>query len=653
MLAWETTPPTEKEIALRQQAGFEPYIPAGKDVPQFTLRAALLGVALSMLFGAANAYVGLKTSLTVTASIPAAVMGMAILRGILRRGSVLEINMIQTVASSGESLAAGIIFTMPALLFLGMELSWIKVFSLSMAGGLLGILAMIPLRRGLMVEEHATLPYPEGTACSEVILAGEAGGGRAHNVFYGIAIGGAYRLLAEGLGLWRQVVQWSASRLHQSTIGFELSPILLGVGYLIGPRIAAVMLAGGVLGWVVLIPLFHYFGSQTEIVLYPGSVPLGTMNADQIWDHYIRYLGAGGVAFGGLWSLAKVMPTVWSSFGRVLGALRRRDDARAESRLERDLDPRISLPIAALAIAAMLFLPVFGFGLRGTLISLVFSFFFVAVSARMVGLIGSTSQPVSGMTITALLATAVLFYQWGWRGDAGMEATITVAAVVCIAICMSGDIAQDLKTGVLMGATPHKQQLGEILGTLSFALIGGSVVVLLHKAYTLGSAALPTPQARLMADLTRGVMGGELPWTLLGVGAGIAFSVELLGIASLPFAIGLYLPVTTSAPIIFGGLLAWLLARRGLGERARENGTLFGSGLIAGDALLGIILAVFAVVPLGTVAATGERRYLEDLIRLREAGAGGLEDLLAVIPFAALIGFFWFRIRRGAAGGGS
>ncbi len=624
-----------------------PYVSAEHDQPQFSLQAGLLGVMLALLFGAANAYLGLKIGLTVTASIPAAVMSMAILRGLLRRGTVLENNMVQTIASSGESLAAGVVFTMPALIFLGLDLNWWKVFALGMAGGLLGILSMIPLRRPLMVEEHETLPFPEGTACAEVLLAGEEGGDRARNVFLGIGLGALYRLLAEGFGLWRQTVQWSSERLHQATLGFELSPILLGVGYLIGPRIAAVMFAGGLLGWAVLIPLFHYLGSQGELILYPGTVPLATMDADTLWDNYIRYIGAGGVAFGGLLSLIKVMPTIVRSFGRVLANFRSGLSSDGPIlRTERDLDGRASLVTLALVILAMLLLPVFGFGLGGTVIAVIFSFFFVAVSARMVGLIGSTSQPVSGMTITALLATAALFHHWGFRGEVGMEASITVAAVVCIAICMSGDIAQDLKTGVLMGATPSKQQIGEILGTLSFALVAGSVMLLLHKVYVLGSAKLPTPQARLMADLVRGVMGGELPWMLIFGGAGLALTVELLGVASLPFAIGLYLPVSTSAPVIFGGLIALWVAKRRLPDRARENGTLFGSGLIAGDALLGVLLAVFAIVPFGQDDASGERLYLLDRILMRSGQDLPYEDLLAIAPFLILMAIFATRIAR-------
>lgn len=627
-----------------------PYVDAETQLPQFSLQAAVLGVLLALVFGAANAYLGLKIGLTVTASIPAAVMSMAILRGILRRGNVLENNMVQTIASSGESLAAGVVFTMPALIFLGLDLSWWKVFALSMAGGLLGILAMIPLRRPLMVDEHESLPFPEGTACAEVLLAGEEGGRRAGNVFLGIALGALYRVLAEGLGLWRQVVQWSSDRLHQATMGFELSPILLGVGYLIGPRIAAVMFAGGLLGWAVLIPLLHYLGSQNELILYPGTVPLAEMDADTIWDNYIRYIGAGGVACGGLLSLVKVLPTIVRSFMRVLGNFREGlVDRGAPPRTERDLDGRVSLAVLVLVILAMLLLPVFGFGVAGTLIAALFSFFFVAVSARMVGLIGSTSQPVSGMTITALLATAALFHHRGLRGDVGMEASITVAAVVCIAICMSGDIAQDLKTGALMGATPAKQQLGEILGTLSFALIAGSVMLLLHKVYVLGSAKLPTPQARLMADLVRGVMGGQLPWMLIFTGVGLGLCVELLGIASLPFAIGLYLPVSTSAPVIFGGLIALWVRKRRLPDSAREGGTLFGSGLIAGDALMGVLLAVFAVIPLGADKA-GERLFLLDHILLRKTQALGFEDVLAIVPFLALMAVFVVMILRQADG---
>ena len=624
-----------------------PYVAPEREIPQFSLQAAILGVLLALVFGAANAYLGLKIGLTVTASIPAAVMGMAILRGVLRRGTVLENNMVQTIASSGESLAAGVVFTMPALLFLGLDLSWWKVFAMAMAGGLLGILSMIPLRRPLMVEEHESLPFPEGTACAEVLLAGEQGGSRARNVFLGIALGSAYRLLAEGLGLWKQVVQWSSARMHQATIGFELSPILLGVGYLIGPRIAAVMFSGGLLGWAVLIPLLHYLGSQGDLILYPGTVPLAEMDADALWDNYIRYIGAGGVAMGGLLSLVKVMPTIARSFLRVLGNFRAGLEAKGSLlRTERDLDGRVSLLVLALVLAAMLLLPVFGFGVAGTLISAIFSFFFVAVSARMVGLIGSTSQPVSGMTITALLATAALFHSWGMSGPEGMEASIMVAAVVCIAICMSGDIAQDLKTGALMGATPSKQQLGEILGTLSFALIAGSVILLLDKVYVLGSAKLPTPQARLMADLVRGVMGGELPWMLILVGAGLGLCVELLGVASLPFAIGLYLPVSTSAPVIFGGLIALWVRGRKMGDSARERGTLFGSGLIAGDALMGVLLAVCAIIPFGSDVDSGERLFLLDRLLLRDTRNLGFEDLLAILPFLGLMVVFVMVITR-------
>ncbi|MCP4550129.1 MAG: oligopeptide transporter, OPT family [bacterium] len=630
------------------QSGLKPYIPSEQLIPQFSVKAAVLGILLAMVFGAANAYMGLKIGMTVTASIPAAVMGMAIMRGVLRRGNVLEVNMVQTIASSGESLAAGIVFTMPALIFLGLEITWWKVFSMSLVGGLLGILVMIPLRRNLMVEEHETLPFPEGTACAKVILAGEKRGDNATYVFSGIALGGLFRLLADsGLHLWREVVQWSSSRMHQATIGFELSPILLGVGYLIGPRTSAIMFSGGLLGWVVLIPLLHYMGTQADFILYPGTTPLGGMDADTIWDNYIRYIGAGGVAFGGLLSLFKVMPTVLSSFKRVLVVLGKQSlNTENLPRVERDLDLRVVLGVSVFCILAMLFLPVFGFGFWGTLICIVFSFFFVAVSARMVGMIGSTAQPVSGMTIAALLATAALFYQLGMRGEAGQSATIMVAAVVCIAICMSGDIAQDLKTGALLGATPFKQQLGEIIGTLSFALIGGSVVILLHQAYTLGSAELPTPQGRLMADLVRGVMGGQLPWTLILTGAGIALCVELMGISALPFAIGLYLPITTSAPVIFGGLLAWVVSKRRMGSAATERGTLFGSGLIAGDALISVLLAVLAIIPFSNDPVTGEVRRVSDMMILRHPGPGLLEDVLAIVPFLILAGVFWFIIQR-------
>ncbi len=635
--------------------GLVPYVQASSSPREFTLRAVILGTIIGIVFGAANSFLGLKTGLTVTASIPAAVMSMAILRGLLKRGTILENNTVQTIGSTGESLAAGVIFTIPALVFLGMELSQFRIFLMALTGGLLGILFMIPLRHYLMVREHQTLPFPEGTACANVLVAGEEGGVKARHVFYGLLVGGLYRFGMAGMKLWREIPGWSFAKLHKAALSFELSPILLGVGYLVGPRIAAVMLAGGLLAWMVLIPLFDLIGGPSDVILYPGTMPIRDMTSDDIWNFYIRYIGAGGVAIGGAISLIRALPTVISSARHSFSGLSKAASGAGRSRTESDLSLSAIAIVSVIVVAVLLFTPQLGIGGVGTLIAVVASFFFVVVSSRMVGLIGTTSQPVSGMTITALLLTSLVFATIGKTGASGMAAAITVGAVVCIAICMSGDIAQDLKTGALVGATPRRQQIGEIIGTLAAAVFAGWTLQLLHTAYGLGSKVLSAPQARLMADLVRGVMGGELPWGLLAMGAAIGLVVELLGVPALPFAIGLYLPISTSAPIIFGGLVALAVSRLSKGEvlrRRKETGMLYSSGLIAGDALMGILIAVLTVIPF--TLQSGVKGTLIEKITLRRPEEGGVgEDVLSIVLFGilcALLVFSIFRTREKKSG---
>jgi uncharacterized oligopeptide transporter (OPT) family protein len=687
-----------------------PYLPADGKVRDFTLRAVVLGVGLSLLFGMVNAYVGLRIGLTVSASIPSAVLSMAVLRGLLKTGTIHENNVTHAVGSTGESVAAGIIFTLPALLFLGVRLSPFQVFLLGAVAGLLGLLLMIPLRHGLMVEEHGVLPFPEGTACAKVLIAGDRGGTTARPVVVGGLVGAAYRLATGAFSLWKDSVVWTAGFLHKATIGFDLSPLMLGVGYLIGPRVAGVMLAGGVLGFVFLIPAFdamagtslgHALGVAPDASSWPV---LGREHS--IWGEYVRYVGAGGVAFGGLVSLGKAVPTVGRSLrggltafrpagggagaqgrellaalarsaivfavlafalraipgisvggGRVwiwerltaseaalmaglvaliafagiagLGALRQSPLPRNE----RDLPmPIVTGGVLLLALGLWL-VPELGLDLLGAAVAVFFSFFFVVVSARMVGLIGTTSQPVSGMVITALLATVVLFKALGRTGPEHMAAVILVGAVVSIAISLSGDLAQDLKTGALIGTTPAHLQIGQMIGTMAAALRAGAVLLLLDSAYQLGSARLPAPQAKLMATIVRGVMEGRLPWKLMAVGALLALGAELLGVSALAFAIGLYLPITTSAPLIFGGLVSWLLHRRSVETDGRaerdERATLLASGMIAGDALTGIAVAVLTV--------TG----ISGRLAVRVPGESLGEDLLAIAPFVLAAVFLY------------
>lgn len=609
-----------------------PYVAPGTRMAELTPRALLLGAILSLTFGMVNSYLALKVGLTVSASIPSAVLSMAVLRGILRRGTILENNLVHTVASAGESLAAGVIFTVPALVFLELSPSGFEIFLLGATAGMLGVLAMIPLRAALTVRRHRELPFPEGTACAMVLIAGDQGGTSARPVFAGIAAGALYTLLGRGLRLWNDTVLWSFAALHKSSIGFELSPMFLGVGYLIGPRIAAMMLGGGALGWMVLIPFFDLLGERAGWLGVAGDVH--ALSAQEIWRQAVRYVGAGAVAAGGLVSLGRALPAMRASLVHLVSSVR--GSRQPLARTDRDLPGIVVIGGWAALGAGLWLLPWFHLRLLDALLAMAFTFLFVVVSAEIVGLIGTTSQPVSGMTITALLVTAFAILLSGRSGAEGAAAAIRVAAIVAVSIALAGDMSQDLKTGALLGATPWVLQLGEMVGTAVAALRAGWVLFLLHQAYGVGSAMLPAPQAKLMATLASGVMQGDLPWRLLGFGAGLALAVEALGITSLPFAIGLYLPITTSAPLILGGLAAWVFDR---GERAaerRERLTLVASGLVAGDALMGISVAALVV------------SGLANRVGLRAPGSGALEDAATIVPFVLLLVAFWACGRRAA-----
>lgn len=587
---------------------YKPWVPADiLNMPEFTLRAVVLGALLGVLFSAANAYLGLKVGMTVTASIPVSVLSMAILRGVLKKGTILENNMAQTVGSSGESLAAGVVFTIPALILMGESPTIRTVFFIASLGGLLGILMMIPLRRWLIVREHGKLPYPEGTGCAEVLVAGEVGGQRAKPVFLGLATGFLYKLGMDkhALALWSDAPEWTLHRF-KSAIGMDALPSLLGVGFIIGPRIAALMLAGGALAWLALIPLIARVGAGLPEPLYPASMPISAMDHWDIWSNYVRYIGAGAVTVGGLISLARNVPVMVSSIGRWLSQLKA---PRPDRTAVQAVTPRtqLDLPLwvvfgGSLACAGVLWaLPSMPVSFLGALLVVVFTFFFTVVASRVVGLVGGSSLPVSGMTISALLGTSLVFAAIGFEGTAAKVAALTVGAVVCVGISTAGDISQDLKTGFLLGATPRRQQIGEIVGVLTSAVFIGGFVFLLHEAFQIGSRELPAPQATLMKLVVDGVLDGNLPWTLVIAGGAIAVVVELLGAQSLPFAVGLYLPMSLSTPVMIGGLLrGWLDGRRSMTDEARETarqrGVLLASGLIAGEAVLGLFLAGFIVV---------------------------------------------------------
>ena len=572
---------------------YEPYVSPGRLIPEFTWRANILGIILGIIFAAANAYLGLRVGMTVTASIPVAVISMGILRGVLKKGSILENNIVQTVGSAGESLAAGIIFTVPALILMDMTPSLTTIFLIALLGGLLGVLMMIPLRQVLMVKEHGRLPFPEGTGCAEVLVAGEEGGAGIRKVFAGLGIGAVYKLLMDSsaLGLWSDSPEGRVPYYRSAAVGMDTYPALLGVGFIIGPRISALMLAGGALGWLVLIPLISALGSASDTAIYPAVDLIRNMEPGDIWDQYIRYIGAGAVAIGGIISLVKSFPTLVHSFGKGFGA---RDQSQLRTR--KDL-PKWLVLGGSLAIAITIWaVPQLEINLVGAILMVFFTFFFVTVSSRVVGLIGGSSLPISGMTIAALLATSLIFTMMGWTGPGGKFAALSIGAVVCVAISCAGDISQDLKTGFLLGATPRRQQISEMFGVITSAAIIGLVVMLLHHSFRIGSEQLPAPQATLMKLVVEGVMDQNLPWTFVLCGAFIAVVVELLGIESLPFAVGLYLPMSLSTPIMVGGLVRWWVERKGSKsdiKEKRENGVLWSSGLIAGEATIGILLALF------------------------------------------------------------
>ena len=583
---------------------FKPYVPADKVTPEMTPTSIIMGLLLAVIFGAANAYLGLRVGMTVSASIPAAVISMAVIRVILKKDSILESNMVQTIGSAGESLAAGAIFTMPALFLWAKEgvmetPSLVTITVIALFGGLLGVFFMVPLRSALIVQEHGVLPYPEGTACAEVLLAGEEGGSSAKSVFIGMGIGAVVKLLVDGFYAIQGVVTIKLDAL-KTELSAEVYPALVSVGYICGPRISAYMFAGGVIGWFVLIPAIVTFGG--DIVMYPASVSVAelyaTGGASAIWASYIKYIGAGAVASAGIISLIKTLPLIVKTFMDSIKSIKNAGSTTNE-RTALDMDIRFVLGSIVVLIIAIWLVPAVPVSLLGAIIIVVFGFFFSAVSSRMVGLVGSSNNPVSGMTIATILIATICLKLAGDTGAHGMQGAIAIGSIICIAACMAGDTSQDLKTGYILGATPKKQQYGEIMGTIAAALAIGGVMILLNSAYGFGTDALAAPQATMMKMIIEGVMNGNLPWALIFIGAFISIAIEILGIGALPVAIGLYLPLELSATIMLGGLVR-LFADKKYGAEKDESGKgiLFCSGLIAGEGIVGVLLAIFAVVGL-------------------------------------------------------
>lgn len=575
-------------------------IPEQQRPRELSLLAIVLGIIITVVFGAANAYIGLLVGMTVSASIPAAVISMAILRALRRPNALLENNMVQTVGSAGESLAAGVVFTIPAFIFLGLDFTLFQMFLLAVFGGFLGVLMMIPLRHLLVVEEHGKLPFPEGTACAEVLRAGERGGARAWTVFQGLGTGavGKFLIDEDGLNVFPSSVESRVPGYQGAMVGMYAHPALLGVGYIIGLRIASLILAGGVLGWLVFIPFISYLGSYLTEPIYPATMLISEMKPMDIWDNYIRYIGAGGVALGGLMSLLRSLPMIARSVRAILSKTSAKQGTAAVSREGRDISLKVVGGGVLALILAMAIVPASRVGLLGAALIAVFGFFFVAVTSRIVGIVGGSSCPISGLTIATLLICTFVLRAAGYQGNIGMVTALSIGAIVCIAMSIAADTSQDLKTGFLVGASPHRQQIGQMIGVLASCLVIGAVVMMLHKAKGIGSEKLPAPQATVVSLVVRGVMEANLPWHLVFIGMAAALVVEILGTRSLPFSIGLYLKIHLSLPIILGGILHWVLVERKsdkplVGVKT-TRGTLFASGLIAGDAFVGVTLAGFA-----------------------------------------------------------
>ena len=580
---------------------FKPYIPADKVLPELSVVSVILGVLLAVLFGGANAYLGLRVGMTVSASIPAAVISMGVIRFILRRDSILENNIVQTIGSAGESVAAGAIFTLPAIFMWADEggvayPSLAEIALITLVGGILGVLFMIPLRSALIVKEHGTLPYPEGTACAEVLLAGESGGAKASTVFTGLGIAAVYKFIADGLKAFPSEVAFEIKAYKGSGIGMDTLPALLGVGYICGPKISSYLLAGGTVAWFALMPLIALFGG--DMVMFPGTDPISTFSPDAIWSTYIRYIGAGAVACGGILSLIKSLPMIVRTFRDAMKGLKAGRD-NDNSRTAQDLSMNIVLIGIGIIAIAMWLIPAIPVNLIGAIIIVICGFFFATVSSRMVGIVGSSNNPVSGMAIATLLIATMLLKASGMIGYPGMVSAIAIGTVICIIAAVAGDTSQDLKTGYIIGATPKKQQIGELIGVVVSALAIGGILYLFNNAWSYGTQELPAPQAVLMKMVVEGVMGGNLPWNLVFVGVGIAIVVEILGIPVLPFAVGLYLPIYLSTPMMVGGAVRWFFERKGDNKEGIDRGVLYCSGLIAGEGLVGILLAVFAVIKVG------------------------------------------------------
>ena len=605
---------------------FRPYVSPDQAPAEFTPKAIVLGVLFGILFGAATVYLALRAGLTVSASVPIAVLAIAVFKKI-GKSTILENNIVQTIGSAGESVAAGAVFTTPALLFLAGGENYFKYLQISILaifGGTLGVLFMIPLRRALIVKEHGNLPYPEGTACADVLIAGEKGGNLAKMVFAGVGASLLYKFLYGILGLWNETPIWFRTKKEDptypaATLDVAVTPEYLGLGYIIGPRIASELFSGGLLAWMALIPLIAIFVPESRVVEdlhklgFSDAWMAGNSYANWIYRAYIRYIGAGAVACAGVMTLIKTLPTIVNAFKESVKSFGGGAEARSQKRTERDLGIGVVV-IGSLAIVVILaILPGFPHGpipqsFLMSLLIVVFGFFFVTVSSRIVGIIGTSSNPISGMTIATIMMTCIVFVVVGWKGDVYQAVALCVGAIVCVAAANAGATSQDLKTGYIVGATPRSQQLGFVIGVVTSSFVVAITLFMLDRTYKgptelhgIGGPQLPAPQATLMATIIKGLLAQNLPWAPVLVGVFLAFMAQLAGAHALPWAVGAYLPVSTTAPIWIGGVLKhvvdnWRHKKEGLAGEESElsSGMLYATGLVAGGSLGGVLIAFVA-----------------------------------------------------------
>ena len=630
---------------LKDGESYPPYIAAEETVAEFTFKAVALGVLFGIVFGAANAYLGLRAGLTISTSIPVAVMAVAVFKILAKAGihsTILETNISQTTGSASSSVASGVIFTLPALFMWGMAPDLLQMTILAMSGGLLGVLFMIPLRKYLIEKEHGKLPYPEGTACAEVLVANEVGGNKAKYIFWAMGVAALFKTLTSWIKVIPDHASFQIPFIKKASIGIDLSAALFGVGYILGPRIASIMVGGGLLSALIIIPGIAYWGDARELPLFPETLNLiKDMSASQIWTRYVRYIGAGAVATAGIITLIRSIPVMLESFKMGAKNLAQGAEQQAIKRTQTDLPLKV-VGFGILAIILVLTFVPSAFGAVGgidtrliaALCVTVFAFFFVTVASRIVGLVGVTSNPTSGMTIAALLGTATIFLAMGWTDNTGKAATLIVGCVVAIAASIAGDTSQDLKSGFLLGATPKKQQIAELIGVLTSATFVCLAVLLLAETFGFGSKELPAPQATLMKLVIDGVLDQNLPWTLVAIGGVIAIVCELFRIPSLAFAVGVYLPVSTMTPIFIGGLIRLYFEKRTKDKKQlddrRERGVLLGSGFVGGEGLLGVGIAAVAFI----------QSKKPDGIGIGWAGSDAMAMVAGAIGFGLLA--YWF-----------